>query len=137
MKRKSGAALLSDYCRRGNTQRLLEKYIRSCRPSGEDTAPSRAKRGIQKDRFPNLAGFCRFAEITPEELAALSEEYPEEICGIYATLEDEALNSSLPAAILSVYLKKRLGYEGDRLPEEAEAASLQVLFEHDVMEDGQ
>ena len=73
--------------------------------------------------------------VTPQELDELAEEYPEEISGLLTALEDEALNSALPAAILSVYLKKRLGYEEGRT--ESAPAPIQICFEHDVMRDGE
>ncbi|MBQ9085597.1 MAG: hypothetical protein IJY47_00250 [Clostridia bacterium] len=139
MKNKCGGKRLSEACRRGTSQRILEQYIRSCHPS-EDTegaAPSRRNASVRGERFPNLAGFCRFAQITPEELERLAREYPEEVERLYATLEDEALNSSLPAAILSVYLKKRLGYEYEKLSDEPEPGTLQICFEHDVLHDGE
>lgn len=136
MKQTCGVGHLREVCRRENTQRLLEKYIRCCRRPEESEAGSSQKRGSPSDRFPNLAGFCRFLGVTPEDLEDLAKEFPREIHGIYAALEDEALNSSLPAAILSVYLKKRLGYEYERSSEEAPPDALQILFAHDVLQDG-
>ena len=136
MKNKGGVSQLELACRRGASQLLLEKYIRLCRPSEEELESSSPKKASpQKDRFPNLAGFCRFARVTPEELEALSDRYPQEIRSLYATLEDEALNSTLPAAILSVYLKKRLGYEESHA--DASSSPIQICFEHDVLRDGE
>ena len=136
MKNKGGVSQLELACRRGASQLLLEKYIRSCRPSNEEAeSPSSKKAPPHQDRFPNLAGFCRFARVTPEELEALSDRYPQEIRSLYATLEDEALNSTLPAAILSVYLKKRLGYEESHA--DASSSPIQICFEHDVLRDGE
>ena len=54
---------------------------------------------------------------------------------IYLTLEDEALNSGLPPALLSAYLKKRLGYEKEL--QAVEEMPLQIQFEHDIFEDGE
>ena len=136
MKKKCGVKQFEAACRRNAVPSLLDKYIRSCRPREEGADPaSPAKKGAAPDRFPNLAGFCRFSGITPEDLEELSVNFPEQIHGLYAALEDEALNSSLPAAILSVYLKKRLGYEDGR--SDADPTPIQICFEHDVMRDGE
>ena len=133
MKNRCGVKQLSLTCRRGAIQSILDKYVRACRSAEDSSAPQ--KKGVHPDRFPNLAGFCRFVGVTPQELDELAEEYPEEISGLFTALEDEALNSALPAAILSVYLKKRLGYEEGRT--ESAPAPIQICFEHDVMRDGE
>ena len=49
-------------------------------------------------------------------------------------LEDEALNSSKPAALLNGYLKKRLGY--DESTERNDDGELTVIFEHNANTDG-
>ena len=135
MKNRCGVKQLAAACRRDAIQSLLDKYIRACRPREEGESASPTKKGSVPDRFPNLAGFCRFVGVTPEDLENLADEYPEQIHGLYATLEDEALNSALPAAVLSVYLKKRLGYEETRT--DNDPTSIQICFEHDVMQDGE
>ena len=135
MKNRCGVKQLEAACRRDAVQSLQDKYIRACRSQEEKAALSSQKKGAPTDRFPNLAGFCRFVGVTPSELDALAKEFPEQIHGLYAALEDEALNSSLPAAILSVYLKKRLGYEEEKTNDTPTA--IQICFEHDVMQDGE
>ncbi len=135
MTKQSGVSRLREACRRGTTKRLLEKYIASCR--GEDEQDHSGSRvGKKETRVPNLAGFCRYMKIGTEELDALAKDFPEEIDGLYAILEDEALNCSLPAAILSVYLKKRLGYDGEAGRQEGEGETVNIRFEHDVYRDG-
>ncbi len=132
MSRKGGPEFLRDAFGRNKHTRLLEGYLRSCRPGAG---------GDPKDhgRFPNLAGFCRFLKIGTEELTALREEFPEACAYIYAVLEDEALNASLSPSLATAYLKRRLGYEressdGERAP--VEATQLAICFEHDIWQDG-
>ena len=136
MKRISGERALRSACRRNQVNRILELYLRSCRTDAEEDGSERGRvRGKGKDRFPNLAGFCRYLQIGARELEQIAREYPRETEEIYLTLEDEALNSGLPPALLSAYLKKRLGYEKEL--ERAEEPTLNVRFEHDVFEDGE
>ena len=87
-------------------------------------------------RFPNIAGFCRFNRTSVEELEELSGKYPMEIAQIYAIFEDEALNSGLPPAVLSAYLKKRLGYEKESRAKDA-SGQMSIRFEHDIFNDGE
>lgn len=151
---KSGAERLRSYCRRESVQVLLEKYIRACHKQAEDDAEpsSTRKKRTPYARFPNLAGFCRYLQIGSRELAALAEEYPDQIDLVYLVLEDEALNAALAPALLSAYLKRRLGYEraferSDKAEpsdpnennenEEGEERALRICFEHDVYGDGE
>ena len=135
MNQKSGDKELYNACCRNTVHRLLEKYIDSCREESDAVTDTPSKRRSRQDRFPNLAGFCRYLRIGTDRLDELSEEFPDEINRIYLTLEDEALNSGLPPALLSAYLKKRLGYE--REFERSEDQSLRIQFEHDVLRDGE
>ena len=135
MKQKSGVSVIYDACRRNSLNRILEKYIRSCREATQtDGAPTRRAQK-QSGKFPNLAGFCRFYGISIDELEGISSELPHEISQLYAILEDEALNSSLPPAVLSAYLKKRLGYDKDAGA--SDASRINGQFEHDVFRDGE
>lgn len=126
---------LYNACCRNTVHRLLEKYILSCRDAPEPSPSDGGKKQTRHDRFPNLAGFCRYLKIGTDRLEELSVSFPDEINRIYLTLEDEALNSGLPPALLSAYLKKRLGYERefDRTDEPA----LRIQFEHDIFRDGE
>ena len=138
MNQKSGGEALRLACRRGTIKRLLDRYIRSCcEPTGSKGSDTESKTRREKGRFPNLAGFCRYQSIGLEELFTLEKEFPEEIAILYATMEDEALNSSLSPALLSAYMKKRLGY--DKIEEKPDAGERQpsIRFEHDIYADGQ
>ena len=141
MNQKSGVASLRDACRRNILNRTLEKYIEGCRISDReaDEAPDARKKRASRHsggRFPNLAGFCRYYRVSIKDLDALSVEFPDEINMLYAILEDEALNSGLPPAVLSAYLKKRLGYDRDTSPSELEN-NVTIRFEHDIFDDGE
>ena len=67
----------------------------------------------------------------------LAKKYPEEIDRLYAILEDEALNSGLPPAVLSAYLKKRLGYDKDTPKNDGAEGQMTIRFEHDIFSDGE
>jgi hypothetical protein len=44
----------------------------------------------------------------------------------------------MSSSVLSVYLKQRLGYVGERAPErEEEATGVRLVFEHDPYADGE
>ena len=143
MNQKSGVASLRDACRRNILNRTLEKYIESCRQSDEEQekdsveSVSRKKRSQRGGgRFPNIAGFFRYYRISIKDLDTLSREYPEEINMLYAILEDEALNSGLPPAVLSAYLKKRLGYDKELTDAPAEE-HMTIRVEHNIFDDGE
>ena len=72
------------------------------------------------------------------DIARLRESRPSLYGEICAALEDEAINSKMSSSVLSVYLKQRLGYVGDRPPErEEEGACVRLVFEHDPYADGE
>ena len=139
MNQKRGVGILTEYCRRKTLNRALEKYIRSCRDFGADDGCEKTIKasGKKAGRFPNIAGFCAYYRISIEDLERLSSEFPEEISYVYAIFEDEALNSGLPPAVLSAYLKKRLGYEKDNPLRSDKAGQLSIRFEHDIYGDGE
>ena len=139
MKQKCGVDIIKEHCRRRTLNRILEKYIKSCRCVDNDgcdgtVTKQPSKKGL--GRFPNIAGFCGFYRISIEDLEGLASEFPDEISYLYAIFEDEALNSGLPPAVLSAYLKKRLGYEKDDLSRSAAADLISIRFEHDIYDDG-
>ena len=138
MNQKSGVSALEDACRRKTLNRVLEKYVKHCREDNDDDeeASSKPSRKRSSGRFPNIAGFCRFNRTSVEELEELSSKYPIEIAQIYAIFEDEALNSGLPPAVLSAYLKKRLGYEKET-PKKDASGQMSIRFEHDIFNDGE
>ncbi len=102
---------------------LLADYLEYCR-SG---------------KIPNIAGFCRFIGSPLSDFDKLRQSRPSDHSALCAALEDEALNSDMPATILSVYLKQRLGYSGEKAAEAgiAESGQLKLIFEHDAYRDGE
>ena len=129
-----GIERLRSACRRNEARHLLEQYVKLCYEQSEAT-PSDQKRAKPQRRLPNLAGFCRHLAIGTEDFRRIADEFPDEIAPLFAILEDEALNSTLPPAVLSAYLKRRLGYE--REEDEPSAEPLQICFEHDILGDGE
>lgn len=132
---KRGDRVLENACRRKQVHRILDHYLRFCREESAEEAEERGRARKPRERFPNLAGFCRYLKIGTRELDALRRQFPDETEEIFLTLEDEALNSGLPPALLSAYLKKRLGYEKELGG--ADEPTTVVRFEHDIFEDGE
>lgn len=121
----------------GSLSSLLEAYVASCRPPAEEgeARPRSRREASTAERFPNLAGFCRFLGCSVEEWLDTERTDPIRFGRLRAVLEDEALNAMLSATIIGAYLKKRLGYEREgevRLGEQTT-----VCFEHDIWEDGE
>jgi hypothetical protein len=136
MKLNGGAQAFEDACRRGTLDRVLENYVQSCRSTAdEEELSAKSSKKRSNGRFPNLAGLCRYYRIGIDDLDAIAKKYPTEIDRLYAALEDEALNSGLPPAVLSAYLKKRLGYDKDIQADGC--GEISVRFEHDIYEDGE
>ncbi len=112
---------LLEKCRKGKFDRIIKKYIDDC---------------AEKNVFPNVAGFCRYCGVGIGELETLAEEFPREIDRLCTYLEDEALNSDIAAAIITPYMKRRLGYGEEKKGEKKELAPT-VVFKHDIMKDGE
>ncbi len=114
---------LTQVCRRGVLVELAERYIDFC---------------AQNKRLPNLAGFCRHAELGGSAVERLRREFPESYSELCLILEDEALNADVPASVLTAYLKKRLNYD-DRAEGSTpcEVGQLKLIFEHDILKDGE
>ncbi len=119
----------------GNTATLLNEYLLHCQAEPSDEATDSKRKRRRDSPFPNLAGFCRFIGISTSELEAFGKSNPYEYSKILTVLEDEALNSGASPALVSAYLKKRLGYDGSA-PREA-GGQLEIKFEHDIFEDGE
>ncbi len=119
-----------DLCRGKNLIAMTEDYISSCRDHSGAATKSR-------DRFPNLAGFCRQFGISTEDLLRLKKERPELHEYLIFTFEDEALNFGASPTLLAAYLKRRLGY-GDRSEQTVGygGGEMRLIFEHDIEEDG-
>ena len=120
----------------GEITTLLNQYLLTCHAESSAAELQDNKRKKSKETvFPNLAGFCRFIGVSTSELEAFGKSYPDEYGKILTVLEDEALNSSLSPALVSAYLKKRLGYDGAKIQESS--SQLEIKFEHDIFEDGE
>ena len=120
----------------GNIRILLEEYLRNCHTDQDRDPTQESKSKKSKESiFPNIAGFCRFIGIGTSELEEFGKENPCEYGKILTVLEDEALNSKLSPALVSAYLKKRLGYGGTKIQESS--SQLEIKFEHDIFEDGE
>ena len=120
-------------CEEERLNALAEEYISFCKSASDaEKKTSRKSAG----RFPNVAGFCRYFRIGATEYECLAQKYPAEFEKLYATLEDEALNSDVSPTILSAYMKKRLGYDRDS-DREITDGQLKIVFDHNIMEDGE
>ena len=119
----------------GEISALLNEYLSRCHAESEQTEIQDSKKKNRKDAFfPNLAGFCRFIGISTSDFETFGKSNPCEYAKILTVLEDEALNSGLSPALVSAYLKKRLGYDGAKSLEPS--SQLEIKFEHDIFEDG-
>lgn len=83
-----------------------------------------------------MAGFARSLGVGVADIMALRIRYEGQYGALLALLEDEALNSDKSATLIGSYCKGRLEL-GERLEGDAENAGLTVVFEHDVMSDGE
>ena len=120
----------------GEITTLLNQYLLHCHEESSNADAQESKRKNRKEAvFPNLAGFCRFIGVSTSELEAFGKSNPSEYGQILTVLEDEALNSGLSPALVSAYLKKRLGYDGAKVQELS--SQLEIKFEHDIFEDGE
>ncbi len=123
---------LSDIVESGKLEKHLARYLESCRPP-PDTDAKRTP-----CRFPNLAGFCRYLGCGISEAEALRLSHPVAADYLSAVMEDEALNAhALSPTLATAYLKRRLGYsEKIEQVSHTECGEVQVIFEHDIEEDG-
>ena len=121
----------------GEITALLNQYLLNCHANqtSENEEDSKKKKSRHDCIFPNLAGFCRFIGISTAELEAYGKKHPDEYGRALTVLEDEALNCGLSPALVSAYLKKRLGYDGGKIQETG--SQLEIKFEHDIFEDGE
>ncbi len=130
---KPSRTALEEAADNGSIIKLFDDYLIFCQ--AENTGGKTKNAG----RIPNVAGFCRFADATLSEFDRLKRTRPEFHGALCAALEDEALNSDMPASILSVYLKLRLGYSGDSAEESGitDTGQLRLIFDHDAYRDGE
>ena len=145
---------LESLCESNLLTELVEQYISGCYGQGADgvgasppistRASTRASTRLTQKaqegvRFPNLAGFCRYLGIGLGDFSVIMEKYPTECDAVLAALEDEALNMGNSATLISAYMKQRLGY-GKLTPEpkyHCDSERLELVFEHDIFEDGE
>ena len=114
----------------GTLSKKLKKYLRDCRPP-EDADPKK-----EPGRLPTLAGFCGSLGCGIGAAAELKQAFPDLFDYVAAILEDEALNSGRSPALLNAYLKEHLGY-GDKPEKENDGDGIQLVFAHDILEDGE
>ncbi len=138
MSKNENSEPLQKACEVGLIGQLAEEYVTSClseKQNGEGETSQKKK----TTRFPNVAGFCRYLGISRDKYERISKKYPEEFGELEAILEDEALNSDVSASVLTAYLKKRLGYtEGEKKEKtELETGQIRLIFEHDILSDGE
>ena len=119
---------------RGRLGRLLELYLKACREQSDtDVKKSNAV-------FPNLACFCRFIGCGLSAMELLRDGNPDAYDYVCTVLEDEALRYSVSPTVMSAYLKQRLGL-GEKPNETAakstECGQIRLVFEHDILEDGE
>ena len=140
---------IEEACALGLLSELAEEYLLSChttKKEGEcEEADEKERRPRKKEsdkytqRFPNVAGFCRYCGIGRGKYERLSKKYPDEFERLCAVFEDEALNSQISPTVLSAYLKKRLGYadSSEVATTQVDTAQLKLIFDHDVFADGE
>ena len=121
--------VLVDAAESGSLGRRLKKYLQSCRPA-EDADPKK-----DGGRLPTLAGFCASLGCGIAAVEALRRAYPSQFDYVSAILEDEALNSGRSSTVINAYLKERLGY-GEKGESTSDGEPLQLVFSHDILEDG-
>lgn len=107
-------------CEKGELFEYVEKYLEKC-AGGE--------------KFPNVAGFCRFCGVGQGELNELEKIYPKEYDALCSVFEDEALNSDIAVSLVGAYMKKRLGYGDEKRAESSSPP--EIIFEHDILRDGE
>lgn len=113
----------------GSLARKLKQYVKSCRPP-PDADPKK------EGRLPTLAGFCGKLGCGVSAVPELQRQFPEQFEYLCAVLEDEALNATrCSPTIVNAYLKEHFGY-GEKAPE-ADEEAVRLIFEHDILEDGE
>lgn len=115
----------------GRLRAKLNSYLMACRAPPMTDSKAGKKR---EERIPNLAGFCRDLGCGLAAMDELRQRYPRHADYLCAVFEDEALNSIGSTSIWSTYFKERLGVQSE--PRESNPAPT-LVFEHDIMEDGE
>ena len=149
------AESIEEACSLGILQELANEYLLSCyartkeKKEGEceDIEEKEKGKGNKKkdsgeksmQKFPNVAGFCRYFGIGRGKYERLAKKYPEEFEKLSAIFEDEALNSQISPSLLSMYLKKRLGYgdASESTSTQVDTSQIRLIFDHDIFIDGE
>ena len=124
MASKNDEDIIDGICEKGRLIKMAEKYIIHC------LEPDR-----KRSRLPNICGFFRWLKLSAAALDRLKSFHKDKYRTLLMIFEDEALNSALPPAVLTAYLKRRLGYDRED-DEQSSAEPLQICFEHDILGDG-
>ena len=127
---------LKRICNKGEIVPLAEEYVKNCK-SNVNVIESKGGREKRVERFPNLAGFARSLGVGVSDIKNIEAKWPGYYGALLAIFEDEALNSDKNATILNAYIKERLNFgekkeSGATLP----MGDVQLVFEHDIEEDG-
>ena len=126
---RDGDNALIRAAKEGSLTRKLKHYIRSCRPP-PDADPKK------EGRLPTLAGFCGKLECGVSAAMELQKQFPLQFEYLCAVLEDEALNATrCSPTIVNAYLKEHFGY-GEKAPA-GDEEPVRLIFEHDILEDGE
>lgn len=149
MDKNERASAIEAACKNGQLEALAEEYIIFCNKSRsecgdgqkeEKESECEKKKSKKKgSRFPNVAGFCRYFGIGQGKFDRLAKKYPDEFEKVSAALEDEALNAEISPSLLGAYLKRRLGYADSTETEKSDVdvGQLKLVFEHDIITDGE
>lgn len=122
---------LAEAAKQGKLKKYLLRYFKTCLP------PKNADPKRVSGQFPNLAGFCFWFGCRKDEVEALKDSDPDAAELILNGLENAALNTFfISPTVLSIYLKKRMGYaEKNEAPPPEEADFMRIIFEHNIEED--
>lgn len=134
MKKRASRDKLCKLCRHGELWNTVDGYLDTCRTEESDTS---GKRGKRQNRFPNLAGLCRYAQAGIGAIGQLRQKHPDEYDRLLAIFEDEALNAELSPTLLSAYMKKRMLYSAEEDVESDKRVEVRYCFEHDIFNDGE
>jgi len=125
---RDGETALIRAAKDGSLARRLKRYVKGCRPP-PDADPKK------EGRLPTLAGFCGKLECGVSAVLDLQKQFPNQFEYLCAVLEDEALNATrCSPTIVNAYLKEHFGY-GEKAQYEED--SVRLVFEHDILEDGE
>lgn len=142
MTEEKSPELVEYACEHGLLEKLLDEYIIFCCEEGKkEDLPDEKHKSKSKgsERFPNVAGFCRYFGIGQGRYLRLAKKFPDEFEKLSAVFEDEALNAQISPSLLTAYLKRRLGYgeEDNKQHSDVEIGQMRLIFEHDILSDGE